>query len=217
MRSDILSKEAKTGSPCLECPHRDTGGNSCALLCLRLAAFNSGKDWEEEPLPYIAKRKTGKKEMVKIMGETEDQESEAKALEEKPEKAKDVCVICHDKDKKILNLRSKTCGACYQAWNIGKIDHPTLGKFKPSLTKSKSKTSTIKKPQSGVKAIRPGKESPIKSTRRSYPFPDRVTLDFSKYLEIKAVVFERVDKFLLPAEHIVMSMLAGALAGKKED
>ena len=212
MRSDILSKEAKTGSPCLECPHRDTGGNSCALLCLRLAAFNSGKDWEEEPLPYIAKRKTGKKEMVKIMGETEDQESEAKALEEKPEKAKDVCVICHDKDKKILNLRSKTCGACYQAWNIGKIDHPTLGKFKPSLTKSKIKTTTIQIKNLSAKATRPGKLA-----SRSYPFPDIVTLDFSKYLEIKAVVFERVDKFLLPAEHIVMSMLAGALAGKKED
>jgi hypothetical protein len=56
------SKEASTDSPCLICPHRDTGGNSCALLCLRLAAYNSGEDWKKEPLPYIAKQK--KKKMV---------------------------------------------------------------------------------------------------------------------------------------------------------
>ena len=209
------NKNATSDNPCLKCPHRDTEGNSCSLLCLRLAAFNSGKDWEDEPLPYIAKQK--KKKVVRIMEETEteDQKPETEDPGDKPE-SKNICVICHDATKPILNLRSKTCRSCYQAWNVGKIDHPTLGKFKPSLTKSKIKTSGIKKasPESQPKATQPKKENSIKSTSRSYPFPDLVTLDFNRYPEIKAVIFERVDKFLLPAEHIVMSMLAGMIAGK---
>ena len=181
---------AQTKTPCLVCPHRDTEGNSCALLCLRLAAFNSGKDWEEEPLPYISKHQ---KKVVKIMGETETGDPIADS--------KNVCVICHDLDKPILNKRSQTCGSCYQAWNVGKIDHPTLGHFKPSLTKSKTKTSS---------------ESQPKATR-SYPFPDLVTLDFTDYPDLKNSVFKQVDKYLLPVTHIIMSLLAATLAGKKED
>ena len=64
------------------------------------------------------------------------------------------CVICHDPDKKILNKRSQTCGACYQAWNGGKVEHPTLGKFTLSLTKSKitkKKKTEVRNQKSEVK------------------------------------------------------------------
>ncbi len=49
-------------SPCLICPHRDMDKNKCSLLCLRLAAYNSGESWEGKPLPYIAKQGRIKKE-----------------------------------------------------------------------------------------------------------------------------------------------------------
>ena len=224
------------------------------MLCLRLAAFNSGKDWEEEPLPYIAKQK---KKVVKIMGETETegQRSEVEDRQpkcempgcDKPVVARGLCQEHYDSwrngatehprlgvfKKSGVSVKKGVClidgcdepakirGLCsphYQAWRKGQIEHPAGYKFTVSQAhhRSKIKTSTIKKPQSRAKATQPGKESPIKSTRRSYPFPDIVPLDFTNYPEIKAVIFERVDKFLLPAEHIVMSMLAGMIAGKKE-
>lgn len=206
------SKEATNESPCLTCKYRDMEGGNCALLCLRLAAYNSGEPWEGKPLPYIAKQKNGKKKVVKM------EKTETEDPEDKPEKTEKICVVCHDPDKKILNLRSQTCGACYQAWHIGKIDHPTLGKFKPFLTKSKIKISKKANPEpQELKATQPKKENPIKSTSRSYPFPDIMPLDFSKYPEIRSVIFDRADKFLLPAEHIIFSIIAGALAGKKED
>ena len=56
-----------------------------------------------------------------------------------------------------------------------------------------------------------------KTAKRSYPFPDLVTLDFSEYPEIKKIIFGYVDEFKLPAKHLILSMLAGAIAGKNEN
>ena len=143
---------------------------------------------------------------------TENQRPEVGDPEDKPEKAKkDICVICLNPDKPILNKRSQTCRTCYQRWRKGVMVHPTLGKFVSTQPHYKSKTKTTA--TNKVKAT----QQPDNPVSRSYPFPDIVPLDFTNYPEIKKVIFERVDKFMLPAEHIIFSMLAGALAGKKED
>ena len=123
------------------------------------------------------------------------------------------------------------CSPHYQAYRKGYIEHPAEGKFTLSQKHHKSKIKTpahvVKKPKSEANPKKlkrnPGTAfggPPIKKTvikSKPYPFPDIVSLDFTNYPEIKAVIFERVDKFLLPAEHIIMSMLACLIVGKKED
>lgn len=238
---------SENDSPCLVCPHRDTEGNSCSLLCLRLAAFNSGKDWEEEPLPYIAKQK--KKKVVKM----ETTKAEDRQQCEMPGCDKLVVIrgLCQEhydswrndtiehprlgvfKKSGVSAIKgiclidgcdepAKARGLCsphYQAWRKGYIEHPAGYRFTLSQEhhKSKIKTPAIKKPQPGTKATQPKKENPIKSTSRSYPFPDLVTLDFSEYPEIKKVIFGYVDEFKLPAKHIIFSMIASAIAGKNRE
>jgi len=53
-------------------------------------------------------------------------------------------------------------------------------------------------------------KKPAKKDKR-----DIVTLDFSRYPDLKAVIFECVDNFLLPPDHIIFSMLAGAIPKSK--
>ena len=141
---DVRDDSYTGRSPCLSCPHRDMDKNKCSMLCLRLAAYNSGEPWERKPLPYIAPQ--GKQEEIIKMEENKEPEvrdrqasqSSAPAGEsEVGNQDKNLCVMCHDPDKKIFNKRSQTCGGCYQQWNTGKKDHPTLGKFTPILIKSK--------------------------------------------------------------------------------
>ena len=216
MASDALNNDDR--SPCLVCPHRDMDKNKCSLLCLRLAAYNSGKSWQDEPLPYIAKQEKKKvKKVVKIMEETEtgDQKLEVGDLEDKP-RAGNICMICQNPDKPILNERSKTCRTCYQRWRTGVVVHPTLGKFVPSQVHHKSKTK-VSEQSRAKKETQPKKEKPVKSISRSYPFPDLVTLDFGKYLEIKAVVFETASKFLMPPEHIIISLVGEGIVARKKN
>ena len=54
-------------NPCINCPSQEKG---CDLLCLRLAAYNSGEPWEDKPFPYIAKQKTKEPEKEKNMKST---------------------------------------------------------------------------------------------------------------------------------------------------
>ena len=56
-----------------------------------------------------------------------------------------------------------------------------------------------------------------KAAKRSYPFPDLVTLDFSRYPEIKAVIFDTAQKLLLPVEHVAVSLISeGIIARMKK-
>ena len=105
------------------------------MLCLRLAAYNSGEDWGKEPLPYIAKQKKKKVQSPEI----EDPE-------DWPEMTENICVIC--KKNLIYNKRTKTCSACYQQFRMGAIDHPTLGKWESSWIKhKKDDPATLKHPK----------------------------------------------------------------------
>lgn len=212
------------------------------MLCLRLAAYNSGEDWKDKPLPYIAKRKN---EKVKIMEETEtgDQKCEMPGCDELVV-VRGLCqehydswrngVIEHPRlgvfKKSGVSVKKGICliegcdelvrsrGLCsphYQSWRKGYIEHPAGDKFTISQAhhKSKGKTPETKKPNPGTKSPNlQKKESPVS---RSYPFPDLVTLDFTEYPEIKKVIFGYVDEFKLPAKHLIFSMLAGAIAGGK--
>jgi hypothetical protein len=112
----------------------------------------------------------------------------------------------------IANVRG-LCHSHYQAFRKGTIDHPVDGTYVPKQIHHKSKIKTDKiKPESQPKATQPGKESPIKSTSRSYPFPDIVSLNFTDYPELKAIVFETASKFLMPINHIIMTLIGEAIA-----
>ena len=234
MLSDTLNNEDASRSPCLTCPHRDMDKNNCALLCLRLAAYNSGEPWEGKPLPYIAK---GRNKMENQRSEVRSQKSEIENPEGKPAD-ENICVICHDLVKKVLNKRSQTCGACYQAWNTGKINHPTLGKFKPSLTKSKitkTKKPEVRSQKSEVKEA-PGivRESAdqgekiqvkidlpetiarLKPGSLLHPLPEPITLYLELYPKIKSAVYDTAEKYFVTPEHVVIGLLGEALAGRNQ-
>ena len=239
---NILSKEAEDDSPCLDCPHRDMEGKKCALLCLRLAAHSSGQPWQDKPLPYIAKQKTKKKKAVKMEEETEtgDQTCIMPGCNE-PVKIRSLCQIHYDSwrqgfiehpelgvflttnksvEKGICLIDkcdepAKVQGLCsphYQAWRKGFIKHPVKGDFTLSQIhhRSKIKTSPGKPKPETIKT----KDNP--KPKCSYPSPDFVTLDFANYPELKAIIFERADESLLPIEHVVFSILAGAIAARKK-
>lgn len=122
---------------------------------------------------------------------------------------KGTCVICKDKTKGILRKRSQTCAACYQAWNMGKIDHPTLGSFKPSLTKSKIRTVAIKEVY-----VDPPIPKPQKPKKRNR---DKVfKIYMSKYPEIMQYITETAEKSLLPAKDIFVQLLSEAITARKE-
>ena len=172
---DVRDNNYIDRSPCLSCPHRDMDKNKCSMLCLRLAAYSSGEPWEGKPLPYIAKQKKeavkmeekdarpegteaqrdrGTKSNIVGAGLSRQQPANQPAVLAPVAADNKVCVMCHDPDKKILNKRSQTCVGCYQQWNTGKKDHPTLGKFTPILIKSK-----ITKTPGKAKAKKPKTES----------------------------------------------------------
>lgn len=149
------------------------------------------------------------------------------------------CVICHDPDKKILNKRSQTCGACYQAWNTGKITHPTLGKFTPSLTKSKTtktkKTEPARRKSGEVKETPVGKKLKIANESMLKSMADAVTkeviaeimaarvldpkagliLNLDKFLKIKTAVYDTAEKYFVTPEHVVIGLLGEALATRE--
>ena len=249
MASDTLNNNDR--SPCLVCPHRDMDKNKCSLLCLRLAAYNSGEPWGRKPLPYIAKgnqvtpsampvkeeKETMKMEEAEIRNqrsEVEDQgpaKNENSPLERGGREADGVCessdnqqpkacVICHDPDKKILNKRSQTCGACYQAWNTGKINHPTLGKFKPPLTKSKitktKKTEPACRKSGGVKG--PPVKKKFEALQGKFDYSKPVAgfiLNLDKFQKIKTAVYDTAEKYFVTPEHVVINLLGEALAGRE--
>ena len=154
---DVRDDSYTGRSPCLSCPHRDMGRNKCSMLCLRLAAYNSGEPWEGKPLPYIAPQ--GKQEEIIKMEENKESEvrdrqasqssapagkpevrdRESEVSNEQPVTSNEVCVICRDETKKILNKRSQTCQVCYQRWTRGAIVHPTMGVYVSSQPHIKSK------------------------------------------------------------------------------
>lgn len=78
-----LSKSCMDDSPCLVCEYRNTEGGSCALLCLRLAAYNSGEPWEDKSFPYIIKQKTKEPKKEKNM-------KSAKVKNRNPNKSKPI-------------------------------------------------------------------------------------------------------------------------------
>jgi hypothetical protein len=103
-----------------------------------------------------------------------------------------ICVICHDETKAIIGKRSQTCGACYQAWNTGKIDHPTLGKFKVSLTKSKiEETSQV------------NRDNVFKVYLTEYP-------------EIMQYIVETARKSLLSTKDVFVQLLSEAIIARKK-
>ena len=247
--TDILNNECLDRSPCLSCPHRDMDKNKCSMLCLRLAAYNSGEPWEGKPLPYIAPQ--GKQEEIIKMEENKEPEvrdrqaSQSSALAGESEvgnQDKDLCVMCHDPDKKVLNKRSQTCGACYQQWNAGKKDHPTLGKFTPILIKSK-----IKIPAKKVKAERAPKTTAKKELKIANEsllrsMTDKITeeivaeiaserfvgkletvrldsglvIDLDNFPKIKTAVYDTAEKYFVTPEHVIIGLLGEALAKRAD-
>lgn len=118
---------------------------------------------------------------------------------------KGTCVICKDKTREILNKRSQTCSSCYQAWVIGKLTHPTLGKFEPSLTKSKIKVA-IKKVDSPI----PKLQKPKKPNR------DKVfKIYMSEYPEIMEYITETAEKSLLPTKDVFVQLLSESIIARK--
>jgi hypothetical protein len=174
------------------------------------------------------------------MGKTEDREERkedrGRTNIEHPPAA--VCVICHNSDKKILNKRSQTCGACYQAWNVGKIEHPTLGKFKSSLTKSK--ITKEKKPKSPVIPVeetwgrKPEVDEPIMKTptpvipaeaghavkhsaiQENALCADGIIIKLDKYPRIKHQIDFLADRYLVNPEHVIIGLIGEALAARRE-
>jgi len=170
-------------SPCIGCEREMEDKKKCALKCPRLAAYRAGEPWEE-------------KEIAKM------EESKAGDMKDKPE-IKAICVICHDKDKEILNKRSQTCRACYQAWRVGTIDHPKLGKFTASQVHNKSKIKT------------PVKKSVKKSsTAKNYPaMLDAVTpIDLNQYPRINKQIDFLAEKYFVTRAHAIIGLLGEALA-----
>ena len=243
-----LPKSCMDDSPCLVCPHRDTEGNDCALLCLRLAAHSSGEPWEDKPLPYIAKQKTRKSKKGKDM-ENNTEAKDQKPICEMPDcsesaVARGLCQKDYDRwrngeiehprlgvfSKKNISVEKGICvfdecdekakirGCCsphYQAWRKGYIEHPVLGVYTTSQAKSRLKKPKPdhqpQKPQAKSSAIKPN--NPV---TKPYPPPSLITLDLSKYPEIRNVIFDTAKKFLLPVEHVVMTLVGEAIAGKKQ-
>ena len=94
------------------------------------------------------------------------------------------------------------CHSHYQAFRKGTIEHPTQGKFVVSQVHHKSK----------IKVDPPKPQKEKKPVLRSYPFPDIVLLNFTDYPELKAIVFETASKFLMPINHIIMTLIGEAVA-----
>lgn len=117
---------------------------------------------------------------------------------------KEVCVICLDKSKHILNKRSQTCATCYQAWNVGKIEHPTLGKFKASLTKS-----IIKKNISHE-----AWQQPMPKNAETHPAP--VKLYLTRYPKLKTFILDLAEKQGLPPAHVVLTLIAEAVVAREK-
>jgi len=224
MLSNALDNECTGRSPCRECPWHLQGldKNQCVNKCERLAAYRDGESWEGLAIPICER---GGKEIAMIKDEhpTSNIKHRISNEEKKNNQQSKVCVICHDPDKKVLNKRSQTCAACYQAWNVGKIDHPTLGHFKPSLTKSKIKTNPSEK------KLKTANESMLKSMADAITkeviaeiMAEKVTkaaglsLNFDNYPRIKKQIDFLADKYLVNAEHVIIGLLGEALAGRKQ-
>jgi len=185
MEIDVRDNDCTGHSPCIGCEREMEDKKECALKCPRLAAYRAGESWEE-------------KEITKM------EETKARDMKDKPE-IKAICVICHDKDKEILNKRSQTCGVCYQAWRKGTIDHPKLGKFTASQVHIKSKIKT------------PVKKSVKKSsTVKNYPTRlDAVTvIDLNEYPRINKQIVFLAEKYFVTPAHVIIGLLGEALAAR---
>jgi len=148
------------------------------------------------------------------------------------------CVFCHDKNKKIVNKRSQTCGACYQKWIKGKREHPTLGKFESSLIRSKIKPAKIKetsvKKTPDAKDRKKADDSPGEATLKNMAdaaareivaeiksFPATldytrldagIIIDLEKYPRIKKQVDFLTEKYFVTSEHAIIGLIGEALA-----
>jgi len=187
-------------SPCLECPNHKAGINKtkCISKCEPLKAYQAGKPYKDLPYPEIPNPEIPIDERrIDVM------EDSTRDYGPPPTYKKCMVEGC---GKKVLNRG--LCSGHYQKWRKGKVEHPTLGKFVPSQVHIKSKIKTPKKPKP-PQPKKPNTQPPVKN-------PDIVTLDFSRYPDLKAVIFEGAGGFLLPVEHMIISILAGAITRKRE-
>jgi hypothetical protein len=227
---DIFDIDCTKISPCKGCYWHIQGieKDRCIPLCQKLSAYRDGLEYDHLPWPEL-KDLQGEETEDKIPPKNTKHKAKLSHTLQKKEKTRDsmpdvekvpvkrneddeddidwkkgTCVICKDKSKKILNKRSQTCASCYQAWNMSKIDHPTLGHFEPSLTKSKIRIANSKV------CVDPPIPGPQKPNR------DKVfKIYMSKYPEIAQYIVETAEKSLLPAKHIFIQLLSEAIIVRK--
>ena len=132
---------------------------------------------------------------------------------------------CDSKHKLIRGL----CNKHYQQWREGHLKHPVLGIFStwqgkskvPSQKQEREKSITTEtvpdiKPKGALGSILIdppfGINKGQSKTEKPYPSPDEIVLDFTNYQRIKKIITKKADKFALPVEHVIMSLIAGAVA-----
>lgn len=139
----------------------------------------------------------------------------------------ETCVICHNPDKKILNKRSKTCRACYQAWRVGTKEHPTLGQFKPSQVhirpkRTKDQKIVAKDQKAMAKDPVPivKEQRPIARDQKTEEILDKdgslITLNLDDYPRIKRQINYLSEKYFVPPKHVIIDMIGEALSARKE-
>ncbi|MDA3833960.1 MAG: hypothetical protein PF495_11240 [Spirochaetales bacterium] len=126
------------------------------------------------------------------------------------------------------------CENHYKRWQLGKIEHPTFGKFfkihhfpgrKPKKKPAPGVPVKDKIQKSAVGTDRieeilptPADElSPVEPEHTvSYLPPKGITLDLDSYPKIKEAVYGSAEKHFLTPEHVIISLLGKALADRKE-
>lgn len=198
-------------SPCLECENHlaKIDKRLCIAQCRRLKKYQAGEDWTQEEVFVM----TEGKDLVEDITENFDEETEMledeAGVDDIPD-AVQVCAICgKNEGKDNPFLRGMCRNPCYMKWYHGKVNHPTLGKFKRAPREEvEYPAGDMNKPEA--------KEHIIPATDKDI-CQQTATIDMDRYPLIKVAVYRMATRLSLPVSHIIITLLAEALENRRAD
>jgi len=187
----------KDRSPCVTCERADQNKDRCVSLCERLDAFRDGRPWDGLSLPVI--------------------EMEAPAADEdngSPAKKEDgMAKICKVDGCETKAVARGLCLKHYDMWRHDKL--PGYPPFKPVQKRGRKKKPTAAAPAKKTKPPKPDNSQKLKGQTVHSTADFLFRVDLTLYPKIRRTVVETADKFMVPPEHVMISLMGEGLAARQ--